>query len=880
MKKNKIAKLLLAIGIGVVTAASSVAAVGCNNSTGGGNNDGGDGDGQQQVQPKNEYTVTFDTNGGFGAFEAQTVEEGETLADPGEPTPPEDYEFAGWFTAKTGGTEWIFGEDGTKVDGTVTVLYAQYTEIPEVKYDITFDANGGELAAGTTATVETNRYKVSAPENNPTKSGVTFLGWSREQDGKELINFNIEKFTESATVYAVWYTTPAEPEMDTAVTTLDIAAAAAEINGEPTTGTIAAYDGYTYQGKFTFSKGNFEAGRNPVTYNNQQGDVKITVAGETNKITIEMQGASGAPSKGYGALKNAQGAIIGQTEIELENGVAGSIVVDNLPAGTYTFTSVDESINTNKISVRITKLEVEELVEKGAPVSISALPEVTETLLGRGVSASGLTANVKYVNNSIKKIALTDAQIDDSAVNSEKPGVYPVRVKYTESGYTVVDEYQITVYNVTSLEFGTYKMGNGTMTTLKTVYPVGGTFSADGLTVLGKTASGLTFRLLSSEYSLNNPNLSVAGATKLTVSADAKVTGNVTVEGDIDVYVVAKGTPVNNTVSVTVDPSKEVTSANFKTISQALDYVSGFEANVIKEINIADGVYREKIYVNVPNVHFIGSATETPNHTTDNGVVIVYDAIAGMTDASGAPYGTNGSGTVMVNANGFVAENITFKNYYNTYELYQASLLISGDSQAVALYIVSDDARFFGCKITSYHDTLYANKGKHYFEKCWIEGHTDYIFGQDAISYFYDCDIFSIGAGTSVTNGGYVTALKPSNSSYYYVYNNCRFDADENTKDGSVALGRTWGVDMKMVVINSVISGKFSTDAYTGASNGQRYCNMNGAPKPANMLEYNNSGDGAITSSLANTCTYMDEATASSYGIDNLAAILGFNPKA
>ncbi len=30
-------------------------------------------------------------------------------------------------------------------------------------------------------------------------------------------------------------------------------------------------------------------------------------------------------------------------------------------------------------------------------------------------------------------------------------------------------------------------------------------------------------------------------------------------------------------------------------------------------------------------------------------------------------------------------------------------------------------------------------------------------------------------------------------------------------------------------------------------------------PKPANMIEANNTGDGAITASLDNTCTYDEE---------------------
>ena len=46
---------------------------------------------------------------------------------------------------------------------------------------------------------------------------------------------------------------------------------------------------------------------------------------------------------------------------------------------------------------------------------------------------------------------------------------------------------------------------------------------------------------------------------------------------------------------------------------------------------------------------------------------------------------------------------------------------------------------------------------------------------------------------------------------------------------------------------------------------------------PTKMLEYNNTGEGAIDASIANTCTYMTEADAAAYSLRNVLTLNGWN---
>lgn len=759
----------------------------------------------------------------------------------------------------------------------------QQQEQPKTEYTVNFDLNGGSGTAPAAQKVESGE-KLAAVTDPSHPDGLEFDGWWTAKEGGTKWNFETDTVTAGMTLFAHWKSKGGKPddnpggEIEFEDVTTDVPLT--ELWEHFGNSNKLAED-YTV-GAVTFSAGVYfdsTGGITGNTVNNQKKKIWFDLQGSVNSIKFDAKGGSsftlilytedGTEVKNFGTITSVQ----------------TGLVADELPAGKYYLLSEDGSGRLGNISYT-------QRLEKGTPASIDVKATEVDFLLNRQFGIMGVSATVTYTNGGTRAVNLTAENFDSSAVDMTKVGTYTVTVSYTENDETVHGSYDVNVYGADSIKLATSITNGNSQTNFNQVYKVGGTFSTAGLTVVANAKCGTQekqFVLNADEYTANTPNLSAVGEVNFTVTAANKVMGgNTAATATLPIAVVGAATVENNTVTLSVDANKAVSATNFKTITDAIAYLGQLNlgADVVKVINIADGVYNEKVYINMPNVQLIGSDTVKPNHEKDNGVVIVYDAIAGNTDAAGHSYGTNGSATVTIGANAtdFVAKNITFKNYYNTYELYQQSLQMSSDSQAVALYVDSTKATFTGCKLTSYHDTLYSNKGNHYYEQCWIEGHTDYIFGQDARAYFNDCDIFSIGAGVDVANGGYITALKPSNaaSDYYFVYNNCRFDADENTKEGSVALGRAWGADMKMVVMNSTISAKFSTAAHmAGTGSAQRYCTMSGnEPKPGNMLEYNNTGDGAITASIENTCTVIDAAKAAAYDLDNLENIIGWNPAA
>ena len=137
----------------------------------------------------NRYNVMFNTNGGSD-IDDQIINHGEKANKPADPT-KEYYSFTGWYSDAKLTKEFKFD---SAIQATTT-LYAKWTP---VKYDITYDLNGGDNHKDNPAayTVE-DEITLKAP----VKKNYTFLGWTYKGQKEPQKIVTIVKGTHDALSY-------------------------------------------------------------------------------------------------------------------------------------------------------------------------------------------------------------------------------------------------------------------------------------------------------------------------------------------------------------------------------------------------------------------------------------------------------------------------------------------------------------------------------------------------------------------------------------------------------------------------------------------------------------------------------------------------------
>lgn len=265
--------------------------------------------------------------------------------------------------------------------------------------------------------------------------------------------------------------------------------------------------------------------------------------------------------------------------------------------------------------------------------------------------------------------------------------------------------------------------------------------------------------------------------------------------------------------------------SGFRTVQQAIDAVPRGNQRPYT-IHVRRGTYFERITVprDKPFIRLVGEDA----HET----VLTYNLSTATTSE------TRYSASAYVFADNFEAENLAFENTYGV------------GSQAVALFVGADRAVFRNCRFLGWQDTLYINgpncqfvpqslsqtdasrcaAGRHFFDRCYIEGHVDFIFG-DAVAVFRDCQIHSRGQG-------YVTAQSrtyPEQTSGF-VFERCRLTG-ENTGRG-VFLGRPWRAYSEVVYRNCWLGGHIRPEGWSVWNNNTNH-------ETAFYAEYQSEGPGA-----------------------------------
>lgn len=248
-------------------------------------------------------------------------------------------------------------------------------------------------------------------------------------------------------------------------------------------------------------------------------------------------------------------------------------------------------------------------------------------------------------------------------------------------------------------------------------------------------------------------------------------------------------------------------SGDYYSIQDAIDAMRVYPLQPIT-LFIKNGVYNEKI--------------ELPANNTDVTIIgeNVDSTIITWNDYSGkGKHTTFTSFTAKISGNRFRAENITFANSAGPV------------GQALALYVDADKAVFKNCKFLGNQDTIFTGgeHAKQFFEDCFIEGTTDFIFGPATV-VFKNCTI------RAKTNS-YITAASTTyGKEFGYVFLHCRIIADSAVN--KLYLGRPWRAHAKTVFIRCNLPKAISPEGWDNWSNPEN-------EKTVLYAEYKNTGAGA-----------------------------------
>ncbi len=300
-------------------------------------------------------------------------------------------------------------------------------------------------------------------------------------------------------------------------------------------------------------------------------------------------------------------------------------------------------------------------------------------------------------------------------------------------------------------------------------------------------------------------------------------------------------------VHVRVSPDVKTGSegtTEFPTIQMALDHhpfakamPDGRAGRVF--IEIAPGVYHERVNItqNHPNIALIGMGKSPED------VVITNSLNAKQAG------GTFFTETVQVNGPGFEADNLTFEN------------AAGSTGQAVAIAVRADRVVFKHCRFLGHQDTLFADYGRQYYVDSYIEGGTDFIFG-NATAVFDHSEIHANAPG-------YLTAQSRTSQEQTtgYVIIDSKVTSGIDHASGlstaaqskeTISLGRPWRPYSRVVYIDTWLPADVLPQGWS-------LWGRNSEEPRAYYAEFDSTGPGARTSERVAWSHQLDAATATQF---------------
>ncbi|KAI6684585.1 hypothetical protein NL676_030498 [Syzygium grande] len=222
----------------------------------------------------------------------------------------------------------------------------------------------------------------------------------------------------------------------------------------------------------------------------------------------------------------------------------------------------------------------------------------------------------------------------------------------------------------------------------------------------------------------------------------------------------ARGSPKT---TIYVDKSG---SGNYSSVQEAINSVPDNNDQWIR-IVIKPGTYNEKVNIPLAKKYIF---LQGENHKTTH--IRYGDARNARTAA-----------TFQLYADNFAASGITFQNSYN---IKKGEINTTRITSAPAALIEGDKVSFNRCAFHGIQDTLADMKGRHYFERCFISGAIDFIWGNGQ-SVYEDCLVKTIA--NYIGWDGYVTAQgrEGANQPSGFV-----FKSGQVIGEGRTYLGRAW----------------------------------------------------------------------------------------
>lgn len=558
-----------------------------------------------------------------------------------------------------------------------------------------------------------------------------------------------------------------------------------------------------------------------------------------------------------------------KTEAAISGGKFSTVLAadDTYTASLSGFAGYGITNETKKIEVKAA-----DALSGKTDVKLTAKEQTLYTYTGK---VTGFASDYDITKLAVKLVADKESLADDVTLTLDSNLGYSAQlqpnVKYTVE-LSGVNDYKVTEGGTVS---GETNVTADIKVALKDVYKVSGGFKGLGT---GDKVTELSFKNVDDEYTYK-ANVTASGYEvqlrdgsyeTVTTVENYKTTTHVVVNGaevKKDLLFVSTKTPEAKPLAKDIYVGyADKGELNYNTVNEAVTAAAAM--NPAKEedritIHIAPGTYREQIILNTPYVSFVNDTNKEVLLTWYYGIGYKYYSIdnSGYYNAenaydkyqklTAARWGC--SVYVKSAATGFKASGITFEASFNRYitdeELADGVEPSGGEAiklerkygtdvtsktateRAAALAIEADKSELINCKFYSSQDTLYTGNANIYFKNCFIEGNTDYIFG-DGNCVFDGCQLNWKGYSDQEVSG-YITAQRASDNVKGYLFRNCVVTADTKLKVAGGHLGRPWGANASVAFLNTKLaaSNLVTAEAWTDMSGNK--------PENANFKEYN-----------------------------------------